>query len=105
MNVMKVTSAMPTAPKASDYGPQLTSRGLTWEQGIWMDMKARRVMMRMRRRRWWKKHCNLMIDQCRMWRTEVIVGYVDGYECDDVDANEEEYAPQADDGSTQNLED
>jgi hypothetical protein len=43
-----------------------------------------------------------------MWRTEGIVGDVDGDECkdgDDADADGEEYALQADDGSTQNVED
>jgi len=50
-----------------------------------------------------------------MWRTEGIVSRfdlgtsdVDGYECehgDDVDADEEEYASQADDGSTQHVVD
>jgi len=39
-----------------------------------------------------------------MWRTEGIVGDVDGYECNDADADEEEYASQVDDGSTQNVE-
>jgi hypothetical protein len=40
-----------------------------------------------------------------MWRTEGVVGNVDGYECDDADANEGDYVSQADDGSTQNVED
>jgi hypothetical protein len=39
-----------------------------------------------------------------MWRTEGIVGDIDGYECDDADADEEKSASQADDGSTQNVE-
>jgi hypothetical protein len=41
------------------------------------------------------KHSNPMMNQRRMWRTEGIVGDVDGYECedgDDVDAVEQEYA-------------
>jgi hypothetical protein len=46
-----------------------------------------------------------MIDQRRMWRTEGIVGDVDGYECDDADADAEGQASEADDGSTQNVED
>jgi len=37
-----------------------------------------------------KKQCNPMMDQRRMWRTEGIVGDVNGYECDDADADEEE---------------
>jgi len=37
-----------------------------------------------------KKHCKPMIDQLRMWRTEGIVGDIDGYECDDADADAEE---------------
>jgi hypothetical protein len=32
-------------------------------------MRARMAMMLIRR----KKHCNPMMDQCRMWRTERIV--------------------------------
>jgi hypothetical protein len=39
------------------------------------------------------KHPKPMMDQRRTWRTEVIVGDVNGYECedgDDVDAVEEE---------------
>jgi len=57
--------------------------------------------MRMRR----NMHRKRMIDQHRMWRTEGIVGDVDRYECDDADGHEEEYASQADDGSTQSVED
>jgi hypothetical protein len=41
----------------------------------------------------WKKHRKLMMDQCRMWRTEGIVGDVNGYECEDsndADADEDE---------------
>jgi len=37
-----------------------------------------------------KKHCKPMMDQPRMWRTEGIVGDVDGYECDDADADADE---------------
>ena len=46
------------------------------------------MQMRMRMRR--KKHRKPMMDQRRMWRTEGIVGDVDGYECNDADADEEE---------------
>jgi hypothetical protein len=54
-------------------------------------MSARMARMRMRIRR--NKHRKLMMDQCRMWRTEGIAGDVDGHECengDDVDEDEEE---------------
>jgi hypothetical protein len=37
-----------------------------------------------------KTHRKPMMDQRRMWRTDGIVGDVDGYECDDADANAEE---------------
>jgi hypothetical protein len=43
-----------------------------------------------------------------MGRTDLGTSDVNGYECedgDDVDADEEEEASQADDGSTQNVED
>ena len=49
-----------------------------------------------------------MKDQRRMWRTDLAPSDVDGYEGEDghdADADEEEKASQADDGSTQNLED
>jgi len=36
------------------------------------------------------KHRKPMMDQRRIWRTEVIVGDVDMYECDNADAEEEE---------------
>jgi hypothetical protein len=42
-----------------------------------------------------------------MWMTDLGPSHVDRYEgkdCDDADANEEEGASQADDGSTQNAE-
>jgi hypothetical protein len=48
------------------------------------------------------------MDQCRMWRTDLGPSDVNGYEGedgDDADADEEEAASQADDGSTQNVED
>jgi hypothetical protein len=60
-----------------------------------------RMWMLMRR----KKHCKPMMDQHRMWRTEGIVANVDGYVCDDADVDEEDQASQANDGSTQNVED
>jgi len=37
-----------------------------------------------------KKHRKPMMDQRTMWRTEGIVGDVDGYECHDADADAEE---------------
>jgi len=36
------------------------------------------------------KHRKPMMDRRRMWRSEAIVGDVDGYECDDADAVAEE---------------
>jgi hypothetical protein len=53
-------------------------------------------------------HRKPMMDQHPMYRTEGIVGDVDGYErehCDDMDADGEELLLQAEDGSTQNVED
>jgi hypothetical protein len=66
---------------------------------------ARMATMRMRMRMRRKKHRKPMMDQPRMSRTEGIVSDVDRYLSDDADADEEEYASQADDGSTQNVED
>jgi len=69
-------------------------------------MRGRMATMRMRMRR--KKHRKPMMDQCRMWRTDLGPSDDDGYEgedCDNVDADEEEEASQADDGSTQTVED
>ena len=54
-------------------------------------MSTSMATMRMRMRR--NTHRKLMMDQRRMWRTEDIVGDVDGYECeygDDADGDEEE---------------
>jgi hypothetical protein len=61
--------------------------------------------MRMRMRR--TKHRKSMMDQCRMWMTDMGPSDVDGYEGEDgdnADADEEEEASQADDRSTQNVE-
>ena len=55
-----------------------------------------------------KKHRKPMMDQRRMWRTDLGTSDVDGYECEDGDdagTDAEAESPQADDGSTQNLED
>jgi hypothetical protein len=71
-----------------------------------MGRRGRMGTMRMRMRR--KKHRKPTIDQRRMWRTDLGPSDVDGYkgeDGDDADANEEEEASQADDGSTQNVED
>jgi hypothetical protein len=54
-------------------------------------------MMRMRIRIRRKKHRKALIDQRRMWRTAGIVGDINGYECDNADADEEQEALQADD--------
>jgi len=59
----------------------------------------------MRRR---KNHRKSMMDQRRMWRTDLGPSDVDEYEGedgDDTDADEEEEALQADDVSMQNVED
>jgi hypothetical protein len=53
-------------------------------------MRARMATMRMGVQMGRKKHRKPMMDQRRMWRTEGIVGDVEGYECDDVDADEEQ---------------
>jgi hypothetical protein len=69
-------------------------------------MRARMAMMRMRIRR--KNHRKWMMDQRRMWRTDLGPSDINGYggeDGDDVDADVEEEASQADDGSTQNVED
>jgi len=55
-----------------------------------------------------KNHRKSRMDQRRMWRTDLGPSGVDGYEGEDgdgADADEEEEASQADDGSTQNVED
>jgi hypothetical protein len=55
-----------------------------------------------------KKHRKSMMDQCRMWRTDLGPSDVDGCEGkdgNDTDADEEDEASPADDGSTQNVED
>jgi hypothetical protein len=49
-----------------------------------------------------------MMDQRRIWRTDLGTSDDDGYECkdgDDADMDQEEEASQADDGATQNVED
>jgi len=49
-----------------------------------------------------------MMNQHRMWRTDLGTSDVDGYECEDGDnavTDADEAALQADDGSTQNVED
>jgi len=54
------------------------------------------------------KHCKSMMDECRMWRTDLGPSDVDEYEGEDgedADVDEEGEASQADDGSTQNVED
>jgi hypothetical protein len=71
-------------------------------------MRARMATMQMRVQMRRKKHRKSMMDQRRMWRTDLGPSDVNGYEGedgDDADADEEEEASQADDGSTQNLDD
>jgi hypothetical protein len=72
--------------------------------GMRARMATMRTLMRMRR----KTHRKLMMDQCRMLRTDLGPSDVDGYEGeddDDADADEEGEASQADDGSMQNVKD
>jgi len=53
-----------------------------------------------------KKHRKPMMDQRRMWRTEgIVLESVTIGHGDDADADEEEEASLADDGSTQDVED
>jgi hypothetical protein len=55
-----------------------------------------------------EKYHQSMMDQRRMWRTDLRPSDVDGYEGedgDDADADEEEKASPADGGSMQNVED
>jgi len=52
---------------------RMNSRGLTWEPVMSTGRRVRMVKMRMRMRR--KKHRKPMMDQCRMWRTQGIVGF------------------------------
>jgi hypothetical protein len=69
-------------------------------------MRGRMPTMWMLMRR--KKNHKPMMDQRRMWWTDLGPGDVDGYEGeegDDADADEEAEASQADDGSMQNVED
>jgi hypothetical protein len=64
------------------------------------------MQMEMRIRR--KKHRKPIMDQRRMWRTDLRTGDVDGYECEDgndADTDAKEESSQADDGSTWNVED
>jgi hypothetical protein len=71
-----------------------------------MGMRGRMETMWMRMRK--KMHRKPMMDQHRIWRTHLEPSDVDGYEGedgDDADADEEEEASQADDRSTQNVED
>jgi hypothetical protein len=71
-------------------------------------MSARLGTMQMQMQMRWKNYRKSMIDQCRMWRTDLGPSDVDKYEGedgDDADADKEEEASQADNGSTQNVED
>jgi hypothetical protein len=53
-------------------------------------MRARMAMMWMQMRMRRKKHRKRMMDQRKTWRTEGIIGDVDGYECDNADANKDQ---------------
>jgi hypothetical protein len=75
-----------------------------------MGMRVRMATMRMRMRMRRKNHCKSMMDQRRMWGTKLGPSDVDGYVGEDgdnadADADEEEETSQADDGSTQIVED
>jgi hypothetical protein len=85
MQVTKAMSAMPSPLPAGDDGPQLISRGLTWEPVMSTGTKARTATMRMRMQMRRKKHRKPMMDQHRMWRTELGTSDVDRYECEDGD--------------------
>jgi len=104
---MKATIAMPSPQPAGDVGQQRNSRGLTGELLMSPGIRAKMAMMRMWMRMGRKNHHKSMMDQGRMGRTDLGPSDVDGYEGEDgnyADANEEEEASQADDGSTQNVE-
>jgi hypothetical protein len=108
MKVMKVTIAMPSPQPAGDDGPRRNSRGLTWEPVMSTGMRARIATMWMQMRMRMTNHHKSTMDQRRMCRTELGPSYVDGYggeDGNDADAYEEDEASQADDGSTQNVED
>jgi hypothetical protein len=68
-----------------------------------MKVKIATMQMGMRIRR--KKHSKRIMDQRCMWRTEGRVADIDGYQCNDADADVEELVSQANDESTQNVED
>jgi hypothetical protein len=108
MKVTKATSAMPCPLPAGDDSLRLNLRVLTWEPELSTGLRARMATVRMRIWMRRKKHHKLMMDQCRMGRTDLRTNEVDGYDCegdDDADRNLEEEALQADQGSTQNVED
>jgi hypothetical protein len=68
-------------------------------------MRVRMATMRMRMTR--NTHCKRMMDQRRMWRTDLGPSEADRYEGEDgdnTDPDEEEEASPADDGSTQIVE-
>jgi hypothetical protein len=109
MKVTKATSAMPFAPQAGDDDLRLNLSGLTREPVMSMGMRARMAMMQMQMQIRKKKHHKIMINQRRMWRTDLGTFDVDGYECRDggyaEKDEEEEEVSQANDGSTQNVKD
>jgi len=85
-----------------DDSPRLNPRGLTWQQVMSIGMRVTMAMMRMQMR--YMKHCQPMMDQRRMWRTEgIVLESLKIKHGNDADADEEEEASQADDRSTQNV--
>jgi len=108
MMVTKATSVMPSPPSAGDDGPQLNSGGLTWDPVMSTGMRSRTATMGMRIRMRRMKHRKPMMDQRRMWRTDLGTSDFDRYECEDgndTDTDAEEEASQFHDGSMQNVKD
>jgi len=85
MKVMKATIEMPCPPPAGDDGPRRYSRGLTWEPVMSTGVRARMATVRMRMRMRRSNHHKSMMDQRRMWRTDLGPSDVDGYEGEDGD--------------------
>jgi hypothetical protein len=108
MKVMKATIAMPSPTSASDDSPRQNPRGLTWEPVMLTVLRERKAMMGMWMWMRRKNHCQSMMDLHRMWSAVLGPSEVNRYEGeygDDADADEEVEAAQANDGSTQNVDD
>jgi hypothetical protein len=108
MNVTKAMRAMTSPPRAGDARPQPHSRCLTWEPVMSTGKRLRTATMRMRMRMRRKMPRKPMMDQRRIWSTDLETSDVNGYECEDgdnADTHAQEEPSQADEGSTQNVED